>query len=501
MSKDKLDYSIKRNADIGRNKTAIIGISVMNIIFALAYFLEVVKGVRNILSYSIILSFSVVPMILCWLTYLRKKEAKSIRYIGGISFLILYSYIMETTSTDLTFCYIVVIYVILMVYGDLKYSLFLSIYALILNGIIIVTKMKTVGLTETEIANAEIILACIILTTIFGILAISKITLINDHNLINAEKEKEHSGQLLNKTLSIATKITEKIEASTAVSQELNTAVEDTWKAMKQLNKGTEEVVEAISEQKNNTEQISQIVVDVESTMEDMAVALQETQGELNTGHQVMKDLLIQVKKSESSGALVAKEMEELKKYTEQMNSVMGLINNVAKQTGLLALNASIEAARAGEAGRGFSVVASEISGLASQTSVATGDIEVLISNMISSVERVGKAVDEMVESSDLQNRYVEETAKNLETIEGNTMKISQEANLLGRHVEAVGKSNVEIVNQIEQLSSITEELTAAASITLDSCDDNVKNINQMSELMKDLSKEALKLQTEEVNG
>ena len=39
-----MDYSIKRNADIGRNKTAIIGISVMNIIFALAYFLEVVKG-------------------------------------------------------------------------------------------------------------------------------------------------------------------------------------------------------------------------------------------------------------------------------------------------------------------------------------------------------------------------------------------------------------------------------------------------------------------------
>lgn len=500
MSRDGIDYSILKNADAGRNKTALIGISVMNVIIALAYFLEVKKGVRNLASYLVILSFTILPMLLCWITYLRKKDSKIMRYEGGIGFLLLYSYIMFTTSTELTFCYIVVIYVILMVYADMKYSLFMSLYALILNVVIVVLKMKTVGLTETEITNAEIMLACIILTTIFGILAIGKITLINDHNLQKAEKEKELSGKLLAKTLRAAESMAEKIETSTEVSRELNTAVEDTWKAMQQLNSGTEEVVSAISEQRDNTEKISQIVTDVEHSMGDMAEALLVTQEGLTTGQQVMKDLLVQVKKSEDSGALVAKEMEELKNYTEQMNSVMGLINNVAKQTGLLALNAGIEAARAGEAGRGFAVVATEISNLASQTSTATGDIEILISNMIASVVRVGDAVEAMVESSTLQNHYVEETAKNYRNIEDNTLKISEKADLLGRHVEMVGISNKEIINQIEQLSSTTEELTAAAEVTLDSCDDNVKNINQMSSLMKDLSKEALDLQRHEEN-
>lgn len=64
------------------------------------------------------------------------------------------------------------------------------------------------------------------------------------------------------------------------------------------------------------------------------------------------------------------------------MHSIIELIDNITTQTSLLALNASIEAARAGEAGRGFSVVASEISNLATQTQDATVDITTLIENI-----------------------------------------------------------------------------------------------------------------------
>ena len=72
---------------------------------------------------------------------------------------------------------------------------------------------------------------------------------------------------------------------------------------------------------------------------------------------------------------------------TAQMNSITELINNVADQTSLLALNASIEAARAGTSGRGFAVVASEISNLAWQTSEAAKDINKLIGKVTTQLE------------------------------------------------------------------------------------------------------------------
>ena len=75
-------------------------------------------------------------------------------------------------------------------------------------------------------------------------------------------------------------------------------------------------------------------------------------------------------------------ELNKLNEYTGMMQSIIDVINNITTQTSLLALNASIEAARAGEAGRGFSVVAGEISNLANQTTSATENITELINNV-----------------------------------------------------------------------------------------------------------------------
>ena len=485
MMRQKLDLSNLMDAESSRNNTA-------NVILALAYVIEVLKGARTIASYVIVALCCVIPMVLCLMVYVGKNSSKAVRYIGGIGFMCLYAYIIFTATTDITFCYVIVMYVILMVYGDMKYSAFLGGYAIVINVLSIAVKASAPGgLTPEQITNAEIILACIVLTTVFGIMAVKKIAAINTANLVKAQEEKEKAAALLETTLKAAVYITENIEVAYAATEDLEKAMEVTQRAMGELNQGTVQAADAIEQQQQDTEEIAQYIQEVEGASEAMGFAMMESQECLGEGLKVMRQLQGQVQNSEEHSAVVAREMDELKTYADQMQIVMKLISNVAKQTGLLALNASIESARAGEAGRGFSVVAAEISSLASQTSEATGDIDNLIESITQSVGRVAYAVDALIESNKLQNEYVSVTAKSFAGIEEHTQEIATQVEVLQAQIVAVSSSNEQIVNQIEHISGITEEVTAAAEETLITCNENRESIARVMEVMHNLSEEA----------
>ena len=208
-----------------------------------------------------------------------------------------------------------------------------------------------------------------------------------------------------------------------------------------------------------------------------------------------MNELLEQVKVSEEKGALVAKEMDELKEYADKMVTIVNLISKVARQTSMLALNASIEAARAGEAGKGFAVVAGEISDLAAQTNHATDDINNLIANVGKSLDEVVVAVDELLASNQNQNEFVGQTAEHFREIGNSARRISEQAVQLKEAVESASAANSAVVESIQNVSAVTEEVSASAIATLESCDQNQESIQKLAEIMESLREEAARLQ------
>lgn len=497
MQKTNLDLSVEANAQSSMNKTVMIGVFIMDVVLAAAYSLEIIKKTRALPSYLLIVALCFVPCILSLAAYLHKKDTKLVRYINGVGFMLLYGYIMFTTTTDLTFCYIIVMFVIFTVYIDIKFLLLLGGTAVLINIIRIVTLAVEGRLEGQALTNAEIIIACLLLTCFFTIIAINKIAQINKANIAKADSEKKQSEELLQTTLNVADSMTENIKKAVEETEGLKTAIGMTQHAMEELATDTNDEAVAITAQKESTDTINIHINGVEEAVGSIVKEVNNAEENLQKGSIIMQDLLHQVQISEEANVQVTQKMATLKECADKMQDIMGLISSVAHQTGLLALNASIEAARAGEAGRGFAVVASEISNLSSQTNNATGEINGLIEDIVKSISDMNESMEMLLESTRLQNQYVDSTADNFKEIHNSTQGIFSQVSGLKETVEVVTVENRQVEEGIENISAVTQRVMDGANETLESCNTNLQSIANVASIMEMLMNEAAKLQKE----
>ena len=494
MGKKNIDLSDKVIAAQSRNSTALSCMIIMNAVLAIAYIPEVIKGARSIPSYLVVFFLAVLPCVAIVLIYRQHKESKLMKYVWTIGFGLLYAYVMLTTTTSLAFCYVIIAMCILMVYLDFMLVAGLAIYSILVNVIRTIVMAVNGEFKGVAITDAELIFACLIIFAAFAMIALKKISLINEANIVKADEGKKQSQELLDKTLSVANSMITNIDSAVAETESLKNAIANTQEDMQRLTLNVDEEVGAIEEEKQSTEKISAYIGKVDEAVGQIVAEVKSAEDNLNQGNVVMEQLLAQVKASEESGSLVTAKMEALKSYANNMQDIMGLISNIASQTGLLALNASIEAARAGDAGKGFAVVATEISHLSAQTNDATGDIYALINDIVKAIDEAHRSMAELLESSELQSKYVDDTAANFARIHDNTQVIFREVDNLQGTVDVVTKETKQIEKVINNVVNTTQLVMDSAGETLESCNSNLESIGRVTGIMENLTLEAKKL-------
>ncbi|GIP38378.1 methyl-accepting chemotaxis protein [Paenibacillus sp. J31TS4] len=229
--------------------------------------------------------------------------------------------------------------------------------------------------------------------------------------------------------------------------------------ASEQISSTTEEIAGGSTTQAQAAQYMQELFSELSAAINSVAENAEEAAELAAKTTSIAQDGGIIVSKSVQSMNQVNLQMSHLKEDSNKIGEIIEVIDDIAEQTNLLALNAAIEAARAGEQGRGFAVVADEVRKLAERSGTATKEITLIIKGMQENTYKSVAAVSDGVHQT---QETGEAFARIIEMINDTERKVGE---IAAASEEQAAQSN-EVMHSIESISSASQEAAAAAEET-----------------------------------
>ena len=263
------------------------------------------------------------------------------------------------------------------------------------------------------------------------------------------------AGQVLQSIKSMTDKFREILQAMSSTSNTLNQSMGEVSSSIQSSNHDISQQQAEIQGIATAIDEMLSTVNEVSRIAQDASNITQEASKSATNGQQIVEETITVVDGLNMDMAKLQTSMNELTTHSSDIGEIIDVINNIAEQTNLLALNAAIEAARAGEHGRGFAVVADEVRTLAKRTQVATGQTQ----SMIEGLQQGTKKTSEVMLLSTKQTEQCR-------------IKIKQTGGALNEITHYVNQ-----VNDINyQIASAAEEQIAVSK----SINESIHNISQI---------------------
>ncbi|GAA7110943.1 methyl-accepting chemotaxis protein TlpB [Helicobacter pylori] len=260
--------------------------------------------------------------------------------------------------------------------------------------------------------------------------------------------------------------------------------------SMDKLVQITQETQKSMKDSSTTLNSVKNKATDIASMMnisieqsQGLRKRLIETQGLVKESKDAIGDLFSQITESAHTEEELSSQVEQLSRNADDVKSILDIINDIADQTNLLALNAAIEAARAGEHGRGFAVVADEVRNLAGRTQKSLAEINSTIMVIVQEINAVSSQMNlnsqKMERLSDM-SKSVQET---YEKMSSNLSSVVLDSN---QSMDDYAKSG----HQIEAMVSDFVEVEKVASKTLADSSDILNIATHVSETTINLDKQ-----------
>ena len=374
----------------------------------------------------------------------------------------------------------------------------------VINGLIV--HMVVVGSIIALVLLAITFVVCLMLVKSIQIVA-NDLRTLTDGNLnidchvkkINKNDEIDGLADCTNKLAERLREVVDRIQKNSGIlnsdSVKLNDVVSDTSSsvsnvvsAMDDVAHGATNQAETSSDLMANIEELSAKLDMITSHIDELNETTKSVSDDAMDTKHIMNELLGINEDTKNSVEAIVNQSRDTLNAVEEINSIVRAIEEITTQTNLLSLNASIEAARAGESGRGFAVVAGEIGALAQQSADSAKKISIIISNIVSQVEKSSALSDDLSKNASHQINKLADTQRTMETVLSGVEDISTNTDSIYSEVKSLMLIKDSISDSVETLSATSQENAAASQETSASATVIEGNMSVLKDSSDDIS-------------
>jgi len=264
-------------------------------------------------------------------------------------------------------------------------------------------------------------------------------------------------------------------------AEEVAAAVQDTQASARQLARASEMQAQQISEASMAISDMAESIDRVSTNAWESAKVAERSVTIASKGSEVVHNTIRGMDNIREQIQDTSKRIKRLGESSQEIGDIVSLIDDIADQTNILALNAAIQASMAGEAGRGFAVVADEVQRLAERSSSATRQIEMLVRAIQADTNEAVISMEQTTFEVVRGARLAHDAGVALEEIEG----VSEDLAALIQTISAAAQQQTSSAGQISHTMSVIQQITEQTSSGTTTTAESIGNLAQMASEMR----------------